>query len=124
MIFWFSATGNSEYAAKKIATALGEKAVSVGEALRGGEFSYSLTEGERLGFVFPTFAGTLPGAAARFIERLVLSGTPGYTFGVFTCGASAGGEGAALALALRDKNWGLDAVFEVVMPDNFIRSGV
>ncbi|MDR0446586.1 MAG: EFR1 family ferrodoxin [Oscillospiraceae bacterium] len=120
MIFYFSATGNSEYAAKKTAAALGCGTVSIGEALRENSFSYSLKDSEPLGFALPTFAGTLPGAAARFIERLQLSGAPGYVFGILTCGGAAGEEAAALGAALRGKGFQLDAAFELVMPDNFI----
>ena len=37
MIIWFSGTGNSEWVAEQLASALGERMVSVAEALTGGE---------------------------------------------------------------------------------------
>jgi NAD-dependent dihydropyrimidine dehydrogenase PreA subunit len=146
MIFYFSATGNSEYVAKKLGDDIaiaglqptggaGDIAItglqpngaviSIGAALRDGKFSFALADGERLGFVFPVFAGTLPGAVARFIERLELGGAPGYTFGVITCGGAMGGAGAALDSALNANRSNrlplhLNAAFELVMPDNFI----
>ena len=121
MIFYFSATGNSQYAAEKIAAAVGSRLISIGVALRDGKFDYDISGEDYLGFVLPTFADTLPGPAARFIEKLELKGLGNqYVFGVFTCGASTGEEGAALAHALSQKQIAYNGSFDVVMPDNFI----
>ena len=121
MIFYFSASGNSQAAAEQLAAGLGERLISIGLALRDMRYAYDLWEDKYLGFVLPTFAYTLPGAVARFIERLELRGYAGqYTFGVFTCGASSGDEGAALEQALAAKGLGYNGSFDVVMPDNFI----
>ena len=121
MIFYFSATGNSQAAAEQLAAGLGDRLISIGLALRDGRYAYDISGDKYLGFVLPTFAYTLPGAAARFIERLELTGYAGqYVFGVFTCGASSGDEGAALEQALAAKGIGYNGSFDVVMPDNFI----
>lgn len=121
MIFYFSATGNSQYVAEKLASALGSRVISIGVALRDGRFDYDISGDDCLGFVLPTFADTLPGPAARFIEKLQLKGLGGqYVFGVFTCGASTGEEGAALGYALSQKGIGYNGSFDIVMPDNFI----
>lgn len=121
MIFYFSATGNSQSVAEQIASALGERLISIGLALRDKQYSFDVSNDEYIGFVLPTFAYTLPGAAAIFIDKLQLNGYKNqYTFGVFTCGASTGDEGAALNLALKNKNLGFNGSFDVVMPDNFI----
>lgn len=121
MIFCFSATGNSLYAAQRISDATNDRIVSIGRALRNEEFEYDITNDEYLGFVLPTYAWTLPGAAAAFIERLILKGFSGqYVYGVFTCGESTGSEPAALFTMLRSKGIPLSATYDVVMPDNFI----
>ncbi len=121
MIFYFTATGNSQYAAEKIAAAVGDRAVSIGDALREGQYEYDLTGEAYLGFVIPTFAWTLPGAVAKFIENLELEGyTTQYVYGVFTCGESSGNESAALHSMLKSKNIELHSTFDLVMPDNFI----
>lgn len=121
MIFYFTATGNSQYAAEKIAAATGDRTVSIGTALRNGEFTYDITNDDRLGFVIPTFAWTLPGAVARFLENLTLTGYKSqYVFGVFTCGESSGSESAALNVLLKTKNIHFKGSFDLVMPDNFI----
>lgn len=121
MIFYFSATGNSQSIAEQISSALGERLISIGLALRDGHFDFDISDDEYLGFVVPTFAYTLPGAVALFIEKLRLTGWHRqYTFGVFTCGAGTGDEGAALRQALAAKSIGFNGSFDIVMPDNFI----
>jgi ferredoxin/flavodoxin len=121
MIFCFSATGNSLYAARKIAESTGERVVSIGDATRDGAYSYDLSGETRVGFVIPTFAWTVPGIVARFVENVDFSSfNGGYVYGVFTCGASSGGEVSALYALLSDKGLTLSAAFDLVMPDNFI----
>ncbi len=121
MIFYFTATGNSQYAAERIAAATGDRLVSIGAALRSGDFGYDVSGEGRIGFVVPTFAWTLPGAVARFIDRLDLTGcSRQYVFGVFTCGASSGHESAALNTLLGAKGIRFEGSFDLVMPDNFI----
>ena len=56
MIIWFSGTGNSEWVAEQLASALGERMVSVAEGLTSGDTHLTLHDGERLGFVFPTYS--------------------------------------------------------------------
>ena len=121
VIFYFSATGNSQSAAEQIASALGSRIISIGLALRDEHYDFDITGDEYLGFVVPTFAYTLPGPVAAFIEKLNLTGyTNQHVFGVFTCGAGSGDEGAALTMALKNKGIGYNGSFELVMPDNFI----
>ncbi len=121
MTFYFSATGNSQYAAEKIAAATGDRLISIGQALRDGHFDYDVSKDTYLGFVIPTFAWTLPGAVARFIEKMKLKGYNNqYTFGAFTCGESTGSEATALYTMLKSKGIALSNAFDLVMPDNFI----
>ena len=121
MIFYFTATGNSLYAAEKLAAATNDRLVSISKALRDEQFDFDVTGDEYLGFVVPTFAWTLPGAAALFIKKLNLTGYKSqYVYGVFTCGASSGSESAALATLLMEKSIGYNGSFDLVMPDNFI----
>lgn len=51
MILYFTGTGNSLYAAQKLADE-GEEIVSLVEAQRSKAFYCTLQEGEKLGFVF------------------------------------------------------------------------
>ncbi|MDR1183270.1 MAG: 4Fe-4S dicluster domain-containing protein [Coriobacteriales bacterium] len=122
MIFWFSATGNSHYVAQRLAVFTGDEMVSITAALQVGKKHFSLDDAqERVGFVIPTFAYSLPGIVARFIEQTTFDVPDGcYVYAVFTCGERSGGEMVALQNALAQKDIKLDAAFELVMPDNFI----
>jgi Pyruvate/2-oxoacid:ferredoxin oxidoreductase delta subunit len=121
MIFYFSATGNSQYVAEKLSEATGERRISIGVALRDGHFRYDVHKDRYLIFVLPTFAWTLPGAAARFLDQLELSGLSDvHVYGVFTCGESSGHESLALETMLKAKSLPFHGSFALVMPDNFI----
>ncbi len=97
MILYFSATGNSEHVARRIAAATSDKVMSIerfdAEALR-----LVATEGPcQLGFVAPVYAWGLPTPMIEFLKTADLSiaaGTKGgerpYTFYVSTYGSTTG----------------------------------
>jgi len=121
MILYFTATGNSQYAAEKIAAATNDRLFDMGRAVRRGEFTVRLEKDEPLGFVFPVFAWTLPGIVELFLRKMELIGYAGqYVYGVFTCGESSGHTGAALAAALKERGVNLNFAATLVMPDNYI----
>lgn len=114
MIFCFTGTGNSLYAAKQLALE-GETLVNMAEE-RGIEHKYELT-GERVGFVFPVYYYTVNDVVMDFVEKLSIKGA-GYVFAVVTCGGSIGGCGALLAEKLRERDIELAAAYPLVMTDN------
>ena len=109
-VFYFSATGNSLFAAKRIAAELPGEAESI--LNYGGE----KVEAERIVIVSPVHAFGLPAFTADFIRGL---DTPSPVWIVLTYGgALMGAERTAYAQA---KEAGLDirAVFTVKMVENF-----
>ncbi len=91
MIFYFTATGNSKYVANRLAQATGEEAISMTECLGKKTFDFSPADGERIGFVTPTYFGGLPIVVTDFMARvkLNLSGEQ-YTYHVLTYGTMTG----------------------------------
>ena len=97
MILYFSATGNSEHVARRIAAATSDKVMSIerfdAEALR-----LVATEGPcQLGFVAPVYAWGLPTPMIEFLKIADLSIAAGakggerpYTFYVSTYGSTTG----------------------------------
>ena len=73
MIFYFTGTGNSLYAARKLADE-GEQIVSIVEALRSKVFHYTLSEGEKLGFVFPVYFYRCPVSAIQYGKKTASRG--------------------------------------------------
>jgi len=121
IIYYFTGTGNSLAAAKKIAGPLGDCDI-VPVASFADSPGPVAPDAERVGLVCPVYFAGLPAMAATFAERLDLAAA-GYVFSVVTHG---GGGGAAalrqLDGILRDKaGRGLDAGFAVSMPGNYIQ---
>ena len=73
MIFYFTGTGNSLYAARKLADE-GEQIVSIVDALRSKAFHYTLSEGEKLGFVFPVYFYRCPVSAIQYGKKTASRG--------------------------------------------------
>lgn len=121
MIYYFSGTGNSYAAAKKLAEGLGEDLMDIALAVQEGNYSHTLEKGERLGFVFPVYAWAPPKIVTDFVKNLELyySGDP-YIFAVCTCGSSAGKTMDIFEAALEENGLVLDSGFSVVMPDNCV----
>lgn len=122
MIFCYSATGNSHWAAKTLADALDERLVSVTDSLKSGEpLTYSISETETLGFVFPVHAWGPPQILLDFISRMELNGFDGqYVFALATCGDTAGNTMGAMARAFAGKGLPLDSKWELMMPNNYL----
>lgn len=121
MIFYFTGTGNSEYAARRIARRIKTDVISIGGAMRAGVNSFSLADGEPLGFVFPVYAWSVPDIVKRFIKGMTLENYNGqYVFAVFTCGASIGNTYGDLKKILAEKGIGLNYARDLLMPENYI----
>lgn len=121
MIFYFSATGNSKYAAERIASAGEDHLISLRDAIRGRSYRYDVSREERIGFVFPVYFWGLPSILRFFVKKLELTGYRGqYIYAVLTCGSSTGSAGDQLAELLKEKGLTLSAQFGIPMVDNYV----
>lgn len=126
MILYFSATGNSEHVARRIAAATSDKVMSIerfdAEALR-----LVATEGPcQLGFVAPVYAWGLPTPMIEFLKTADLSIAAGakggerpYTFYVSTYGSTTGQSAKFARDLLHERGLELDAAMSVKMPDTW-----
>lgn len=121
MIFYFTGTGNSLYAASQVAEAQSDQVISIAKLMDQGKdaYCYELGENELLGFVFPVFAWGPPQMVLEFIKRLEVSGAP-YVFSLCTCGGEEGNTSKIIRKALTKRGLILDAAFCVRMPNNYI----
>ena len=115
MIFYFTGTGNSLYAAQKLADG-GEEIVSIVEALRSEAFHYTLNEGEKLGFVFPVYFYTVSDPVLELVRKLTVENA-GFVYAVIPCGASIGAAGGLLKSELKKRGLELQRVDALVVPD-------
>ncbi|MDR0530593.1 MAG: EFR1 family ferrodoxin [Oscillospiraceae bacterium] len=106
VIFWFSGTGNSLKAAKDIAAVLGDTEL-VNMAAKPDQFfcqAFLSRKAERIGFVYPCYAGGIPKAVVRFVEQLNLnSDSAGYVFQLVTCNENGGNCGVQMKRLLATK---------------------
>lgn len=121
MIFYFSGTGNSRFAAETVGKALSETPISVNVLIQdkartaGGEY---VSETPFV-FVSPTYAWRIPRAMEMFIRENTFSGCRDAYF-VMTCGDSIGAAGQYLQTLCKDKGLNFRGVQKIVMPENYI----
>lgn len=85
-IYYFTATGNSLYVAKKVKEAVGDcELISIPDALKKCDFN---TEDSSIGFVYPIHCGSLPIVVEEFISKVNINEET-YTFAI---GVTGGGE--------------------------------
>lgn len=118
IIYYFTGTGNSLAAAKKIAAVLGDCGLVPIASLEDTQ-GVIVPSADRVGIVCPVYDAGVPRIVAEFAERLDIS-RAGYTFAVVTFG----GMGVSALHHLNgifEKKQGrrLDAAFAVAMPGNF-----
>lgn len=121
MVFYFSGTGNSFSVAQKIAGKLNDKLVSVSDCLNKGELTFTLTDNESVGFIFPVYFYGVPSIVLDFIAKLDLKNyRNNYAYAAGTCGGKSGDMHAMLRRKLAGHGIRLNAVYDVFMPDNYI----
>lgn len=118
MIFYYSGTGNSKYAAKRIADALGDTLLSMNERIKAGDFS-PVETGERLVVVTPTYAWRIPRIVRDWLMKTELRGAERIWF-VMTCGSEIGDAGSYNRALCQTKGVGCMGTAQLVMPENYI----
>lgn len=118
MIFYYSGTGNSKYAAKRIADALGDTLLSMNERIKAGDFSPVETS-ERLVVVTPTYAWRIPRIVRDWLMKTELRGAKRIWF-VMTCGSEIGDAGSYNRALCQAKGVGCMGTAQLVMPENYI----
>jgi ferredoxin len=118
IIYYFTGTGNSLAAAKKLAAVLGDcELVSI--ASQKDTHGDIVPQAERIGIVSPVYDAGLPVIVAEFAGRLDLSRAR-YRFAIVTLGGTGVSALHQLnGILAREKGQILDAAFIVKMPGNF-----
>ena len=114
MIFYFTATGNSLYAARQIGG--GDELVSIAQELRKTDRHY---QGDAIGIVVPLFEFDLPDVVDRFIATSTFD--TDYFFIVSTFGMHSGGIAERVSKRLEAAGRRVDYYNTVIMVDNAIQ---
>jgi NAD-dependent dihydropyrimidine dehydrogenase PreA subunit len=138
MIFYFSGTGNTRWAAEQLATLTGERLFFIpqelgiddgettheseaAEAATTDKLVYRLDDGERIGFCFPVHGWQPPRLVRQFVSRLQIVASAGhYCYAVVTCGDSIGCTMELLQEDLSAVGLTLDSVFSLTMPESYV----
>lgn len=118
MILFFSGTGNSEYAARRIGQEIQEEAVNLFERLRDHDYSELHSESPWV-IAAPTYAWRIPRILQTWLERTPFTGNRDIYF-VMTCGANIANAGAYLEKLCAGKGMNYKGCMEVVMPENYV----
>lgn len=120
MIFYFSGTGNTKWAAEQLASSTDDVLTDISK-ISECAFRYSLKPGERLGFCFPVHGWRPPLIFRNFIKRLVIDNAPGhYCYALCTAGDNIGETIDILSDDLKAVNITLDSAFSLIMPESYV----
>lgn len=115
VIFCFSGTGNSLYAANKIAASIGAEVRNMRDANAVGDCAANV-----IGFVFPTYFWGLPKSVRKFIARLRVTDKSAYIFAVTTYGGFSAGVCDAVNVLLKKQGVRLSYSAKVKMVENYL----
>ena len=130
MIFYFSGTGNSKWAAKTLALETGDTLVSIPEVIKS-DCSFTLEKDEHVGFIFPIHGWRVPSIVKEFITKLTIktlgedtSHVKHYCFCLVTAGDSIGKAMERFQQQLKSVTvndaLSLKAVCSLIMPESYV----
>lgn len=129
MIFYFSGTGNTRWAAQKVAAATADRLVNIAEEMLAAEtdqasdpqFTYTLAQDERIGFFFPVHGWRPPRLVLDFLDRLHLTNADNhYAYVVCTAGDNVGEAVSILEKRLQTMGIKIDSAISLIMPESYV----
>ncbi len=115
--YWFSGTGNSLHAARRLAEAFpGMRLVAITDRLAANPPELS---GEVVGFVFPVYAYGPPPIIQRFVKAARV-GEIGYAFAALTHGGGPANATVVTDRLFRSRGLDVAAFFPIRMPSNYV----
>ena len=130
MIFYFSGTGNSKWAAKALALETDDTLVSIPEVIKS-DCSFTLKKDEHVGFIFPIHGWRVPNIVKEFLTKLTIktlgedtSHVKHYCFCLVTAGDSIGKAMERFQQQLKSVTvndaLSLKAVCSLIMPESYV----
>ncbi len=121
MIFYFSATGNTKWAAEQLAAATGEQLYSISELIRADHCVFHLQETERIGFCFPVHGWRPPMPVCDFLTRIKIANATGhFCFALCTAGDTIGETMRILQQDLAVAGLHAEGLYSLLMPNTYV----
>lgn len=117
MILYFTGTGNSRYAAERIADIIGDETLDIAARIKNSDTS--AVNAERLVFAVPTYAWRIPKVVESWINSAEFIGAKRAWF-VMTCGGEIGDADKYIRRLCERKGFEYMGVAQIVMPENYI----
>ena len=118
MILYFSGTGNSRFAAEKIAAALNDEIISINEIIKYKKTAVFASDRPYV-FVLPVYAGRMPRVVEECIRKMELGGNRQVYF-IMTCSETPYSSEKYIRRLCRKKGLELKGFDYVCMPQNYI----
>lgn len=118
MVLYYSGTGNSKYAAKRIADALGDELLCANARIKANDTS-AVEVGGRLVIVTPTYAWRIPRIVREWIIKTEFVGVERVWF-VMTCGSEIGNAAKYSRALCAEKGFSYMGTAQIIMPENYI----
>ncbi len=118
MILYFSATGNSEYVAKRIGKEINDEVVNLFDKIKNHDFTKMYTQKDWV-VIVPTYAWRIPRIVHNWLENTNLTGNKHLYF-IMTCGGSIGNAGKYLKKLCAKKGMLYAGCIHITMPENYI----
>ena len=117
MILYFSGTGNSKYAAERLAELLDDETVSLNDKIRANDKSVLSSEKPWV-IVVPTYAWKIPKIVEEWLAETELEGNK-KVYLVMTCGDGTGAAEMLAEILFDYKEMEFCGCEKIVMPDNY-----
>ena len=120
MLFYFSCTGNTLWAAKEMAESLHEELINIADKDTWIKH-YQLKAGEKLGFCFPVHGWRPPMFVRNFVQHIQIQLTNDtYCFALCTAGDTIGEAMDIFKHDLHNKSIMLHSAFSIIMPESYV----
>lgn len=125
MIFYFSGTGNTRWAAQTTAAAINDRTIDIATLLKQQDdntpLSFTLTDDETLGFFFPVHGWRPPLIVKEFIKKLHIENAEGhYCYTVCTAGDTVGEAEDIFEKDLAAIGLHVDSAISLLMPESYV----
>ena len=120
MIYYYSATGNTAFAARYLGDALLQKKINIIKLAT--EIPVPEDDDEPIGIMFPIYCWGIPPVVSRFLEKLLpVISKERYLWGLCTCGDEAGTAMRRFnRMVMNGRGRKADAIWSLIMPNTYV----